>query len=340
MFECDFCDKEFKSERGKKSHETQVHEEKKKKRYRKNNPVECPYCEKRFKEYNSLVRHAPRVHDDIDPPQLYVDYHLNGEWPTCDCGCGEKVSFQKGSERGYGFANYKQGHYSREMENGFWTEKGLKKSAETRRKQFEEGDREPWNKGMSLEENPENEGLQKLRDKMLKENNPERAKKISEALTGRDLSDAEKEWLEQLHEINDEYWSKEEHREEQRQKRLDYISSEDFAKRSGLEETFEEMLENQNIKYETQEPLDGRFAYDFYLPKTDTYIEVHGDFWHCNPDTEHAVPTTEPQKKNLQNDKMKENWCQSNDKQLLVFWENDIENSKNEVIEQLNEHIK
>lgn len=208
MFECDFCDKEFDSKRGRNSHETQVHEEEKRKRYEENNPVACPYCDKRFEKYESLVRHASRVHDDIDSPRLYVDYHLNGEWPTCECGCGEEVNFQRGSERGYGFAKYKQGHHVRDQD-GFYTEEGLKKSAETRREQFENGDREPWNKGMSLDENPDNEGLQKLHEKNLKENNPERGRKISEALKGREFDE---ETIEKLTEHWQEYWSDPEHR--------------------------------------------------------------------------------------------------------------------------------
>lgn len=317
MFECDFCDRTFDTKRGKGIHEGQSHEEEKRKRYEENNPCECPYCdEKRFKEYKSVAKHASRVHDK-EPGRIYADYHHDREWPTCECGCGEKVNLQKGSEKGYGFADYKQGHYARDQEGGFWTEEGLKKSAETRRKQFEEGEREPWNKGMSLEENPDNEGLQKLHEKNLKENSPERAEKISEALTGREFSEETKQKLKK-------------HLAEVRPQNNGGVSSK-------LEYKFADILEFLDIDYIHQKSLEG-FAYDFYLPKTDTYIEVHGDYWHCNPDTKFKEPQNEAQKRSIQNDKKKERVIEENEKDLLVFWETDINENRKEVVQRLLEH--
>ena len=330
MFECDFCDRTFDTKRGKGIHEGQSHKEEKRKRYEENNPCECPYCDDRFKEYKSVAKHASRVHDK-EPDRIYVDYHHDGEWPTCKCGCGEKVNLQKGSEKGYGFADYKQGHYARDQEGGFWTEEGLKKSAETRRKQFREGDREPWNKGMSLEENPDNEGLQKLHEKNLKENCPERAEKISEALTGREFSE---ETIEKLTEHWQDYWSDPEHREEQKERRIEYMASSEFEPISELENEFGEILDALNIEYSYQEPLEG-FVYDFWLPQTDTYIEVHGDFWHCNPDAGYENPQYPVQERSVENDKKKEKVIEENDKDLLVFWETDINENRKEVIQKL-----
>ncbi len=308
MVECKHCETEFRNEVALKIHLNKRHDDA--------TGFECPYCDKSYENYESLVRHAGRYCEGDGPKKLYEDFCFAGETPKCECGCGEKVNFQKGSDKGYKFAKYKQGHHVRDQ-GGFYTEEGLKKSAETRRKQFKEGEREPWNKGMSLDENPENEGLQKLHRKMLKENNPERARKISEALKGREFSDSHQKKLEEhLRDCRDNLRKN---------------------NKSNLEKEFESILEILDIQYNFQEPFEG-FAYDFYLPQTDTYIEVHGDFHHCNEDAGYENPKYDIQKKTVRNDEKKKKVIEENDKDLLVFWETDIERNRQQVVERLLEH--
>lgn len=327
MIDCNYCDKEFRNEAALKIHLNKRHDT--------DSGFECPYCDKEYESYDSLVRHAGRYCEGDGPKKLYEDFCFAGKTPKCECGCGEKVNFQKGSDKGYKFAKYKQGHHVRDQD-GFYTEEGLEKSAETRRKQFEEGEREPWNKGMTLEENPNHSGLQKLHEKNLKENNPERAQKISEALKGREFDE---ETIEKFTEHWQEYWSKEEHREEQSHRRMVWMKENDYTIDSNLEDEFENILETVGFEYEDQEYVrDIKAFYDFYLPETDTYIEVHGDFWHCNPDTEFEDPEYECQRKNLKRDKEKREWCEQNGKDLLVFWETDIERNRQQVVERLLEH--
>ena len=333
MIDCKDCDKEFRNKQALRIHQNKRHGEEDK--------FECPYCENEYENYSSLVRHSGRYCEGDSPEQLYADFCFDGEWPTCQCGCEEEGNFQNGSDKGYKFAKYKQGHYARDQEGGFWTEEGLKKSAETRRKQFESGEREPWNKGMSLEDNPENEGLQKLHEKMLKENNPERAKKISEALQGHEHSD---ETIQKLTEHWQDYWSNPEHRKEQSERRKAWMAENghEFID-SSLEDQFEEILETVGIEYTDQkhEEIGGSMVgafYDFYLPETDTYIEVHGDFWHCNPDAGYGEPRYAAQERNVKRDKEKRQWCEENDKDLLVFWETDINENRKEVIQKLLQH--
>lgn len=324
MVDCKNCEKSFRNQEA-----LNVHLDKRHDAY---NGFECPYCDKSYENYDSLVRHAGRYCEGDGPEQLYADFCFGGEWPTCECGCGEEVNFQKGSKKGYGFAKYKQGHHVRDQ-GGFYTEEGLKKSAETRRRQFENGEREPWNKGMTYEENPENEGLKKLHEKNLKENCPERSRKISEALQGHSHS---QETIEKLTEHWREYWNKEKHREEQSHRRMVWMKENDYTINSNLEDEFEDILETVGFEYEDQEYVrDIKAFYDFYLPETDTYIEVHGDFWHCNPDTEFEEPEYECQRKNLKRDKEKSEWCEENDKDLLVFWETDIQNNRQAVVKRL-----
>ncbi len=326
MIDCNHCDKEFRNEAALKIHLNKRHDT--------DSGFECPYCDKEYESYDSLVRHAGRYCEGDGPKKLYEDFCFGGETPKCECGCGEKVNFQKGSDKGYKFAKYKQGHHVRDQD-GFYTEEGLRKSAETRRQQFENGERQPWNKGMTYEENPDHSGLQKLHEKNLKENNPERAQKISEALKGREFDE---KTIKKFTEHWQEYWSKEKHRKEQRERRLEYMNSSDFGESSELEKIFADILETLGIEYEHQKPFEG-FAYDFYLPKTDTYIEVHGDFWHCNEDAGYGNPKYDTQKRTVKNDKMKEKVIEQNDKDLLVFWETNIEKNRQDVAQRLLEHV-
>lgn len=339
-FECEYCEKELNSKRGLTSHVTQMHpevrerEKKEKIKEAKNKDYTCPYCEEYGNDnLDSLRIHVQKTHDLESPSkQLRIDLFENGEHPTCECGCGKKVEF-KSLQKGFG--DFIRGHWAKTQEDGFYTEEGLEKAAETRRKQFQEGEREPWNKGMSLEENPENKGLQKLREKNKKENNPERSRKISEALEGRELSEAEMEWNEKLQEINDEYWSKEENREKQRKRRTEYVQKDQTNNPSMLEEEFMEILDFLDLEYETQIEKHG-FVWDFLVGGE--VVEVHGDFYHVNPEIYEEVKY-DTQRQTLKNDRMKQAILRENDENLHIFWENDIKNNRTEVVKELVEII-
>lgn len=342
-FKCDHCNKKLKTKRGLKSHVTQMHpevreaEEKERRDKLLEKEFTCPYCNEYGSDnLNSLRIHVSKSHDLSSPSkQLRIDLFENGNHPTCKCGCGEKVHFKSLQK---GFNTYIRGHHVRET-NGFWTEEGLEKSAETRREQFENGDREPWNKGLSLEENPDHEGLLKLRENALKENNPERAAKISNALQGHEVSE---ETRKKLRNHWKEYWSDPKHREEQSHRRMIWMKENDYTINSELESTFvDKYLNYFGIDFEEQKYIrDIKAYYDFWLPDYDVYIEIHGDFWHCNPTSDYSEAVYDCQKKNLENDKVKQNWCKENNKELHVFWEYDIKNNRRKVIKQILEIIE
>jgi hypothetical protein len=69
-------------------------------------------------------------------------------WPTCKCGCGQKVKWSYGKK---GFVEFSQGHQSRVKNNWGHNKKAQEKSAETRRKQYECGERKVWNEGLTKE---------------------------------------------------------------------------------------------------------------------------------------------------------------------------------------------
>jgi len=106
----------------------------------------CKICENvKFDNYTSLSRHMGRTHK-MDTIQFYVDYHLNGDWPLCKCGCGEQV---KWSWQLKSFRELCHGHYSRIHNNWGSNSMAQARSAETRRKQYASGERQQWNKGLT-----------------------------------------------------------------------------------------------------------------------------------------------------------------------------------------------
>jgi hypothetical protein len=105
----------------------------------------CKRCNKEFDNYVSLRKHSSRVHK-IKSSDFYVEFYLNGEHPTCKCGCGEQTTWFNGE-----FREYKKGHIARIHNNWGHNQKAINKSAETRRNQYANGEREPWCKGLTKE---------------------------------------------------------------------------------------------------------------------------------------------------------------------------------------------
>ena len=69
-------------------------------------------------------------------------------------------------------------------------------------------------------------------------------------------------------------------------------------------------------------------------------IEVDCDFYHCNPKLYNNGPVCKTQEINIKNDKLKNEWAQSNGYKLLRFWENDINNNIKQVKQILLENLK
>ena len=105
----------------------------------------CKQCEKSFERYKSLSRHMSVGHG-VASDQFYVDYYLNGVWPLCKCGCGERV---KWSFTLKAFCELCHGHYSRIHNNWGNNPSALQKSLETRKERFAPGDLTTWNNGLS-----------------------------------------------------------------------------------------------------------------------------------------------------------------------------------------------
>jgi very-short-patch-repair endonuclease len=337
MNKCPHCNYQPKNERSYKIHLSKSHpneykqyEQELKQSTTQDYEFYCKICgpHTRFKTYKGLQAHSSHEHK-ISGKELYMLHNNITEVPKCKCGCGAEVKFFGGN--GGWFGDFVRGHSVR-LKGGFYTKKGLEKSAKTRKAQFESGERVQWNKGKQYTE--------EQYTKLLKSwQSPERCKKISESHTGKVLSP---EHVAKITEDRKKYWGNPVHREEQRERRMQYILNNGLGHSSKLEDDFAQildMLEMQYIKQFYVREIKG--IYDFKIKGKNILIEVDGDYWHCNPNIDKCkTPTQQWHFDNLERDKRKNEWAELNGYTLLRFWEHDINNNRLEVIQKLIKNLK
>lgn len=95
---------------------------------------------------------------------------------------------------------------------------------------------------------------------------------------------------------------------------------------------FEKILKSLKVNYMTQKIVGGKI-YDFFLPEINTLIEVDGDYYHANPDK--YTELNEMQKRSVKNDKRKNIIARGRGYSLVRFWESDILEKKDIVIEKV-----
>lgn len=83
-----------------------------------------------------------------------------------------------------------------------------------------------------------------------------------------------------------------------------------------------EFIRNYKIK---------NFLVDFYLPKYNLVIECDGDYWHANPDFMVNKELTEPQIRNIDRDRRKNEMLIEEGIKFFRFWERDINNNFNSI---------
>ena len=109
---------------------------------------------------------------------------------------------------------------------------------------------------------------------------------------------------------------------------------------SKLELEFTKILDSLNIKYiQWFYAKEIKAFYDFYIPAKNIIIEVDGDFYHCNPDIYINGSICKTQEKNLKRDQQKNQWAKDNGFKLLRFWETDINNNPQQIIETLKQKL-
>lgn len=287
----------------------------------------CEICEKEFDSLWGLSIHSVQKHK-IKPQETYIKHNLEGITPLCKCGCGEIPRFL-GIK--VGFRDFIHGHSSKIKNNWGHNIEAQLKSKETQRKLYSSGELVIWNKGLTKEDDERLDYGDKIRA------NTERTKKISDKLKGRKRPQYV---LDKLYKGMREYWDKKENREKQSLSQSLKINKNHFNKKSKLEIYFEDLLKKSNLDYISQYILCG-YNFDFYLPKYDLVIEVDGDFFHCNPKKYPNGPFYESQKNTIKNDLIKNKICKKSEGlRLLRFWEYDIKNNIEYVINELNKHLR
>lgn len=234
--------------------------------------------------------------------------------PTCQCGCGQKTRYEAKLKD---FCKWIHGHQSR-VKGHFGdpkSEKRVNAIVNTRKQKFYSGEYDHILKQVS-----------KPRSEEIKQ-------KISKSGTGVSRPKADGFGIGRIH--------SQQTKDKMSESAVDNILKTGKVKRSNLEYKFEGILDILGYQYQHSYYVPSiKKIYDFYLPDYNMFIEIDGDFWHCNPDTKFAIPECKSQELNLINDKFKNEWAKNNGYKLLRFWENDINNNIKQVKQTLLENCK
>lgn len=289
----------------------------------------CKICQKEYDGVNSLRGHSIQKHN-ISAEQIYIDYVLNYLEPKCECGCGQKPPFISINK---GFSRFIQSHHNRVVgKNNFHKDPNThKKAIETQKKNWKEGMYKGWWENDDEETIKKIEGIkEKLR------NNKERGIKISKALSGVPKTEESKLKLSKTQKKR--YQDNPQLKKDMSIRRIDWLKTKLSNKKSKLEIKFENILNLLNIKSEFQYVFKNRL-FDFYLNDFNILIEVDGDFYHCNPNSKHGEIIYETQKLTKRNDEHKNKLCFKNNITLIRYWEKDINERPEWVIEDLKQKL-
>ena len=277
--------------------------------------VKCPYCGKEFPSYNCLTKHviSHKAHGDISREQLLCDAKYGGVRPLCKCGCGQEtqISYQGGAH----FRDYVCGHQSRIKNNWGHNELAKRKSAETRVKQYGNGERQQWNKGLKWADSYGEETIQKLQSILHSE---ERAKNISKALKGVPKSHEHVEKMRQ-------YMLQDGVRKKYSTLMRERIENGGFQISSKEEAEFiNEVVKPLGVEYVTQYYLrDLRHYCDVDVAEKNVIIEFQGDYWHANPKIYDIDKLSKQQSDRVAKDIKLREYCNERGIKLIEVWESD-----------------
>lgn len=280
----------------------------------------CPYCGKEFGSYNGLTKHIFKYNSHgnaITKEKLLADSRYGGERPTCKCGCGCCTDI--GYDGGAHFRDYIKGHQSRVKNNWGHNGEAIRKSSETRSKQYANGSRKIWNNGLKWEECYSDGKILELRERIYTSS---RNEKISNALKV--------------------LCSTDDHKEMMHNRMSSLMKNKKFSISSNEESRFiDEAIKPLGISFERQHYIkDIRQYCDVYVPSKNTIIEFNGDFWHANPKIyDRGNLKYESQRVKVRKDVIKKKYCDENSIDMIVVWEGEYKKDKNGVINELREKL-
>lgn len=274
----------------------------------------CQLCNYETDKQQKLSKHTSFYHK-LKFPEYLIQVKYNGINPICECGCEKKTKYAPE----YGdFYKFISGHNSRKEGHwGDWNNPDrVNKIKSTRKAKFASGEYDHIKKSI-----------------LDTRKNPEFGKKISKGAKGISKPKPEGFGVGRKHSKKT--------KEKMSNSAINRIVKEDKLHISELEYKFQEnFLDKLNIEnIHSYYVKEIKAFYDFYLPKYNILIEVDGDFYHCNPIKYPGGSICKTQEKNLKRDQQKNQWAKDNGFKLLRFWENDIKNNPQQIIEILTKEI-
>jgi very-short-patch-repair endonuclease len=271
----------------------------------------------KYKIWQRIERHLKENHNISI--ELYLEKYFNIKTPKCKCGCGQKVKVRAGLSpmRWNCFSCGRNGGWSDIAKNN-----------------------------RSGSGNPNFGKVSKIKNKT--KDDCEICKKISES---------NKKPKSQQHKINvskglkngyqtgkikkyygEDHWNYNSIISDETKNKITDSKIKNIKlgknKVSKLHLFFIDILLSLNINFEEEKRVN-YYLVDFYLTDYDIYIEVDGDYWHCNPKKYKDGPINDSQKRVKDRDIIKNNYFHENNLKLIRFWEYDIYNNTNEIIEKI-----
>ena len=100
------------------------------------------------------------------------------------------------------------------------------------------------------------------------------------------------------------------------------------------EREFEKMLNELDIKYE-QQKIVGKKIFDFYIPGINCLVEVDGSYFHA--ENVEVKDMSKMQKRNVKNDKFKDNLAKGYGYKIERVWESDLKENYESVKQRFKE---
>jgi very-short-patch-repair endonuclease len=271
----------------------------------------CNLCDFESDSEIKLSKHIQHTHK-LKKTDYLIQTKYNGIHPLCECGCNQETRYEASK---LDFCRFISGHQSR-LE-GHWgdlkSEKRVNAIINTRKQKFQSGE------------------YDHILNQVSKPRSEEIKQKISKSGTGISRPKADGFGIGRIH--------SQQTKDKMSETAINNIIKNGKVKRSNLEYKFEGILDILGYQYQHSYYIpDIKKIYDFYLPDYNTFIEIDGDFWHCNPDTKFAIPECKSQELNLINDQFKNEWAVNNGYKIIRIWENDIKNNIQQVKQILLEH--
>jgi very-short-patch-repair endonuclease len=264
----------------------------------------CNLCDFESDSEIKLSKHIQYTHK-LKKTDYLIQTKYNGTHPLCECGCNQETRYEASK---LDFCRFISGHQSR-LE-GHWgdlkSEKRVHAIINTRKQKFQSGE------------------YDHILNQVSKPRSEEIKQKISKSGTGISRPKADGFGIGRIH--------SQQTKDKMSETAINNILKNGKVKRSNLEYKFEGILDILGYQYQHSYYIpDIKKIYDFYLPDYNTFIEIDGDFWHCNPDTKFAIPECKSQELNLINDQFKNEWAINNGYKIIRIWENDINNNIQQV---------